>query len=32
MFINTTKSLEDNFTGFKRVVYAYVWAFTLKKQ
>lgn len=26
MFINTVKSLEDSFTGFKRVVYAYVWA------
>lgn len=26
MFINTVNSLEDSFTGFKRVVYAYVWA------
>lgn len=25
MFINTTKSLEDNFTDFKRIIYAYVW-------
>lgn len=31
MFINTTKSLEDNFTDFKRVIYAYVWVFIKKE-
>lgn len=27
MFINTVKSLADNFTEFKRLVHAYVWAY-----
>lgn len=31
MLINTVKSLEDSFTGFKRVVYAYVWVFIKKE-
>ena len=30
MYINTVDSLKDSFTPFKRVVWAYVWAFTLK--